>query len=59
MVFSGYIQGGLPKMVSMHCKCGNSKVVVKEKDEDYGQYYIYIECEECGWYWEGYYGYIE
>jgi hypothetical protein len=41
----------------MHCECGNSEVVSKEKDEEYGQYYYVVECEKCGWYWEGYEGY--
>ena len=44
-------------MASCHCECGNSKVVGREPDYDYGQYYIYVECDVCGWYWEGYYGY--
>lgn len=40
------------------CECGNSKVVSKEADHEYGQYYVVIECEECGYYWEGYMGYV-
>lgn len=44
-------------MAIIGCECGNSKIVEKEKDENYGQYYIIVECKECGFYWEGYYGY--
>lgn len=39
------------------CKCGKSHVVSKEPDHAYGQYYCAWECEECGYYWEGYIGY--
>jgi hypothetical protein len=38
------------------CKCGQSKVVSREPDYDYEHYYVIIECEECGYYWEGYMG---
>lgn len=46
-------------MASMHCECGGSEIVERKADEEYGQYYVVVECEACGWYWEGYYGYIE
>lgn len=26
-------------------------------DEDYGMYYHVRSCDDCGYYWEGYYGY--
>jgi hypothetical protein len=35
------------------CKCGKYKLK-KEYDKDYGQWYCYIECRECNYYWEGY-----
>ena len=38
------------------CKCGNSKIVYRKEDKEYGQFYIIIECSECGYYWEGYMG---
>lgn len=41
------------------CDCGNWKVVGSEADNDYGHYYVYIECSECGYYWEGYMGICE
>lgn len=43
-------------MQNMDCNCGNSKVTSKTPDYEYGQYYVTVECKECGWYWEGYYG---
>ena len=39
------------------CQCGNNKIVYREADKEYGQFYIIIECSECGYYWEGYMGY--
>ncbi len=38
------------------CKCGKSKVVSRKPDPEYGQDYYVVECEECGYYWEGYMG---
>ena len=47
------------KSHSIGCDCGHSKVIGREEDHEYGQYYIFMECKECGYYWEGYYGYLE
>ena len=41
------------------CKCGKSRIVSQEPDPEYGQYYCVINCEECGYYWEGYMGHYE
>ncbi len=40
------------------CKCGKSKIVSSEPDKEYGQYYLIVKCENCGYYWEGYYGHL-
>jgi hypothetical protein len=47
------------KVTTVGCKCGKSRIVSQEPDPDYGQYYCVIECEECGYYWEGYIGHCE
>lgn len=41
------------------CKCGNHQYKSIEPDQEYGQYYVVIECDTCDYYWEGYMGYIE
>lgn len=41
------------------CECGKSKKVSIESDYEYGQYYVIIVCDECGYYWEGYMGICE
>lgn len=38
------------------CECGNSKIVSRKPDKNYGQYYCKIECYNCDYYWEGYMG---
>lgn len=53
--FCGYTNESGVKLIG--CKCGNSKVTSKEPDRDYGQYYCIVECNKCGYYWEGYMGF--
>lgn len=48
--------GGGDIMASCTCSCGGSKIISREPDKSYGMYYIQVECDKCGWYWEGYYG---
>ena len=47
------------KIMVVGCKCGKSRIVSQKPDPGYGQYYCVIECEECGYRWEGYMGYLE
>ncbi|KUG03126.1 hypothetical protein ASZ90_019466 [hydrocarbon metagenome] len=34
------------------CACGKA-TITKEWDAELGQYYWFIECDQCGYYWEG------
>lgn len=52
-----YIYTQEPATIIVGCECGNSKFTSKEPDRDFGQYYCVIECDECGYYWEGYMGF--
>ncbi len=34
------------------CACGKA-IITKKWDEELGQYYYFIECSRCMYYWEG------
>ncbi len=34
------------------CACGKA-TIQKEWDSELGQYYCFIECKHCNYYWEG------